>query len=114
MSSLRKLRPLFFLLTSMAVLIFFIFIVDPSGKPLVYILIPVLLFWVVVFAVFSLIGDITSLASKKLWSIGSFIGASSLTLIVLFSGVGQLSFADLLLVGLLVVVSSFYFYRTWS
>lgn len=101
-------------IASLLLLIFFFVSVDPEGKPLIYIFIPVVLLWIFLFS--SVQGILMLIFKKKsqLRSILSVTGVSTVVLLLLLSGVNQLTTADIVLSFGLVFVGSFYFYRMWS
>lgn len=102
------------LVTSFAVLVGFFFMIDPEGKPLPYIFVPVVLVWVFLFCFVQTIFSLIFNKHSRIRSIISFVGVSMVVLLLLLSGVGQLTTSDIVLSGGLVLISSFYFYRMWS
>ncbi len=102
------------LLVSLTVLILFFLLIQPEGKPLPYIFVPVLLIWVILYSVTQLMLRIMFKGESRFRSIISFMGVSSIVMLVLLSGVGQLSYSDVILALALVIISGFYFYRMWS
>jgi hypothetical protein len=101
-------------IVSLVLLIFFFVSIDPEGKPLIYIFIPVVLLWVFLFT--TLQGVLMTIFKNKsqLRSILSVAGVSTIVLLILLSGVNQLTTADVILSFGLVFIGSFYFYRMWS
>jgi hypothetical protein len=92
---------------------FFLF-VQPEGKPLIYIFLPVLLVWVFLFCLTQIIAAQVFKESSLLQSILSFTGVSMAVLLMLLSGVDQLTTVDIVLSVSLVLISTFYFYRMWN
>jgi hypothetical protein len=102
------------LIVSFGVLVSFFLFVQPEGKPLIYIFVPVVLVWVFLFCLTQIIMARFFKESSLLRSIVSFMGVSSVVLLLLLSGVDQLTSMDIILSVSLVMISSFYFYRMWS
>ena len=98
---------------SLAVLLLFITNVDPADKPLPYILVPIILFWIFVYALLNLLVLLLS-ESTKLKRIIIFATTSAIVFMLTISGVGGLSLWDITLVITLVFIMTFYFYRTWG
>lgn len=97
----------------MALTSFFLF-VQPEGKPLIYIFFPVMLMWIFLFSVVQILMTLLFKNQSTIRSIVSFIGVSTIVLLLLLSGVDQLTVNDIILTSGLVVISGFYFYRMWS
>jgi hypothetical protein len=102
------------LVLSLGALVSFFLFVQPEGKPLIYIFVPVVLVWVFLFCLTQIIMGQFFKESSLLRSILSFMGVSSVVLLLLLSGVDQLTTMDIVLSVSLVMISSFYFYRMWS
>jgi len=102
-----------FLLSLCALLFFFLFI-DPLGRSLVFIFIPVVLFWVLLFCGSQILIRYFVSGDKKAFNIMSLVGISTAVLLILLSGIGQLSGADVVITFCLCIVCSFYFYRSWE
>lgn len=95
-------------------LILLIFVsVNPEGRPLIFIFLPVLLLWAILYSGISLLLEIFVKKTTKAQSVITFVGTSLLVLLFLLSGVGQLTLRDIVLVVSLGIIGSFYFYRTW-
>lgn len=88
--------------------------IDPTNKSVVYILIPVLLVWLASFSVLQVTGLIIFKGQNALYTIFSMVVTSAGVLLMLLSGLGQLSIRDMVLTLLLTLIASFYVYRTWS
>jgi hypothetical protein len=101
-------------LSSFSALVLIFINIDPEGKPLVYIFVPVVLVWIFLFSLLQIVLSIFFKQKSLLRSIISFIGVSTVVLMLLLSGVNQLKGIDIILSAGLVIVSSFYFYRMWS
>jgi len=101
-------------LGSFILLFLVLLFIDPSHKPLMYVLIPVVLAWVGVFYAAQSVYLLFNRRNSRLFRIFNFIGTSTLILLFLLSGVGQLSPRDMVLVITLALVSGFYVNRTWS
>jgi hypothetical protein len=114
MTKKNLLKYLFVPILSLGGLVFFFVSVNPEGKPLVYIFIPVVLLWIFLFTVVQGLLMVIFKKKSQLRSILSIAGVSTVVLLMLLSGVNQLNVADIILSFSLVMVSSFYFYRMWS
>ena len=101
-------------LISFAALASVMLFVDPTNKSVVYILIPVLLVWVTSFCVLQVAGLILFKSQHALYTIFSMVITSAGVLLMLLSGLGQLTLRDMVLTVLLTAIASFYVYRTWS
>jgi len=88
--------------------------INPESKSLIYIFLPILLVWIAVFNILKLIDTILFKKNKKIHTVLIFVGTSLLVLLLLLSGIGQLTLRDVFLSSGLAVVSSFYFYRSWA
>jgi hypothetical protein len=102
-----------FILSTVLLFSFFVF-VSPEGKPLPYIFFPVVLIWIVLFSFAQIISRLLFKESSRVRTVIMFVCVSFAVLILLLSGIGQLSASDIVLASVLVIVSTFYFYRTWS
>jgi len=102
------------LVLSLGLLILFFLFVNPAGKPLVYIFLPVVLVWVFLFCLLQILTNFLFKQRSLLRSILSFMAVSTAVLLLLLSGVDQLTGVDVVLSVGLVLISSFYFYRMWS
>jgi hypothetical protein len=102
------------LVFSLVLLVLFFLYVDPEGKPLVYIFVPVLLAWVFLFCLVQILSGFIFTDRSLLRSILSFVGVSISILLLLLSGVDQLTSIDIVLSVGLVAITTFYFYRMWS
>jgi hypothetical protein len=99
---------------SLVGLVFFLINVNPEGKSLIYVFIPVVLVWLFLFNSSQMILEFVFKKKSQLRSILSVAGVSTAVLLLLLSGLNQLTTADIILSVGLVAVSSFYFYRMWS
>lgn len=95
-------------------LVFFLIAVNPEDKPLFYIFVPVVLVWIFLFMVSQIIIAIIFKEKSRIKSILSVSIVSAIVLLLLLSGLNQLTVADIILSTSLVLVASFYFYRMWS
>lgn len=102
-----------FLLSFFSLLLFFLF-VNPSDRSLVFVFIPVLLFWFLLFFVSQIGIQLLSKGSSRILQALSIISVSTVVLLILLSGIGQLSTTDVVLTACLCAVCSFYFYRSWE
>jgi len=102
-----------FIISTLSLLGFFLFI-NPEGKPLPYIFLPVVLIWVMLFSFAQIIMGLFFKESSRVRTIMVFVTVSFMVLLLLLSGIGQLTGSDIVLASVLVIVSTFYFYRTWS
>jgi predicted Na+-dependent transporter len=102
------------LLVSLVALISFFMFVQPEGKSLIFIFIPVVLSWVLLFSLAQLITAMFFKEKSTFRSIITFVSVSLIILLILLSGVDQLTITDVILASGLVLISSFYFYRMWS
>ncbi len=89
-------------------------LIDPTDKSVVYILLPVILSWVCLFSLLQVIGTIVLRGRHALYTVFSMVMASAAVLLLLLSGLGQLTIRDVVLTLLLTSIASFYIYRTWS
>lgn len=87
--------------------------VDPSGKALILIFIPVLLAWL---CIFSAVQILTRVFTKPRAILTAMNGTATtaVLLLMLLAGINQLTPTDIVLVLLFASVSGFYLYRTWS
>lgn len=99
---------------SLISLISLFLLVQPEGKSLIYIFIPVLLLWIFLFSLVSIMMILVFKTNTRLHTIATFVGVSAVVLMVLLSGVDQLTVTDVVLATGLVAVSGFYFYRMWG
>lgn len=102
------------LLISFAALTSFFLFVQPEGKSLIFIFIPVVLAWILLFSLVQLLVAMFFKEKSVFRSIISFVGVSLVILLLLLSGVDQLTITDVILASGLVLISGFYFYRMWS
>jgi hypothetical protein len=114
MNKRKQLKHFVLGLVSLAALIGFFLLIDPEGKPLVYIFIPVVLIWIILYSIVQVITIFFFNEKSTLRSILTVVGVSTIVLLLLLSGVDQLTVADILLSMSLVFITSFYFYRMWS
>lgn len=102
------------MITSLTCLVLLFLLVQPEGKPLVYIFFPVVLMWLFLYSVVQVIFGLLFKERSLMRSILAFVGVSFVVLLILLSGVDQLTVTDIVLSSGLVLVSSFYFYRMWD
>lgn len=113
MNKLINKTSLAFVISTMCLFGFFVF-VSPEGKPLPYIFLPVILTWIMLFSFAQFISKLLFKDSSRVRTVIVFVCVSFAVLILLLSGIGQLTASDIVLASVLVIVSTFYFYRTWS
>jgi len=101
-------------LLSFATLLFFFLFIDPSDRSLVFIFVPVVLFWLMLFFTAQIFIKLLAKDHRKLYNTLAIIGISTIVLLLLLSGIGQLSVADIVLTICLCAICSFYFYRSWD
>jgi hypothetical protein len=101
-------------LVSLFTLLSFFLSVNPSDRSLVFIFIPVVLFWLLLFFVSQVVIQLLSKDSSRILHVLSVIAVSTVVLLILFSGIGQLSTADVVLTTCLCAICSFYFYKSWE
>lgn len=101
------------LIGSLLLLVTVFLSVDPEGRPLIFVFVPVLLIWVALYSGAKLSIEVFFKNPSKMHSVIAFVASSFLVLLFLLSGIGQLTLRDVILVLSLGVVSGFYFYRTW-
>lgn len=89
-------------------------LVDPIGKSLVYVFVPVVLVWLALFSLLRLLMELFVDQPGKLHKVMVSVGVSFVVLLFLLSGIGQLTFVDIVLVTILSILSIFYFYRSWA
>ncbi len=95
-------------------LVLFLFTVSPRDRNIAYVFVPVVLFWISL-SFGMLFVSKKLLKTRSLFSKSLIFSMSSITvLLLLMSGIGQLSFGDILLSTSLGVIVVFYFYRTWA
>jgi hypothetical protein len=99
---------------SLVSLIAFFVQINPEGRPLIYIFVPVVFAWTFLFGVAQSVLTLLFQEKSSLRSILSIAIVSTAVLLLLLSGVDQLTVADIVLSFGLVIMSSFYFYRMWS
>lgn len=109
----EKIKLLAVFLSSSALLLLIFVLVNPEGRHLILIFLPVILLWIMLYSGAKLILEIFMKKTTKLHSVITFVITSFIILLFLLSGVGQLTLRDIVLVVTLGVVSGFYFYRTW-
>lgn len=101
-------------LLSLCLLLFFFLFIDPSNRSLVFVFIPVVLFWLLLFFLSQMLIGLFVRRNKRLFTILAIIAVSTVVLLILLSGIGQLSVVDIVLTTCLCIVCSFYFYRSWD
>lgn len=99
---------------SLSGLIVFLITVNPDDKPLFYVFVPVVLVWIFLFMVSQIIITVVFDKKSRIKSILSVSIVSTIVVLLLLSGLNQLTVADIILSTSLVLVASFYFYRMWS
>jgi Ca2+/Na+ antiporter len=72
------------------------------------------LFWLLLFCGSQILIRYFVSGDKKAFNIMSLVGISTAVLLILLSGIGQLSGADVVITFCLCIVCSFYFYRSWE
>lgn len=95
-------------------LVVFLVSTRPSENNFRLSFIPLLLFWILLYASLGLL--IRALFRHTRNSLSQMIriaGASSIVLLIMFRALGQLSIIDVVVLLALVVLGSFYFSRTW-
>jgi hypothetical protein len=113
MKKLLNRSVLAFAVSSLSLLGFFL-LVNPEGKPLPYIFLPVVLIWVMLFSFAQILIKVVFKDTSRMRTVIVFVAVSFIVLLLLLSGIGQLTVSDVVLASVLVMVSTFYFYRTWS
>ena len=91
----------------------FVLNVNPQDKPLPVLLIPVILGWIVVYGFLNILLNLLFNKNHRLNKVISFALTTGAVFLLLISGVGAITVGDLLLVVALVVIGTFYFYKTW-
>jgi hypothetical protein len=114
MNKRKQLHYFILSIISLTALVGFFLLIDPEGKPLVYIFIPVVLIWIVLYSIVQVVTLFFFNEKNTLRSILTVVGVSTIVLLLLLSGVDQLTIADIILSMSLVFVTSFYFYRMWN
>jgi hypothetical protein len=100
---------------SSTVLITILTLIDPTGRPVIYTFLPIIVTWVVLITLIQLIFLFFLTGKpKRLFMILNILAVSIGMLMFLMSGLGQLTGRDVLLSISLVVICTFYFYRSWS
>jgi hypothetical protein len=101
-------------LVSFFMLISFFLFVNPSDRSLVFIFIPVVLFWLLLFFASQIAIRLFLKDSSRILYVLSTIVVSTIVLLILLSGIGQLSTGDVVLTTCLCAICSFYFYKSWE
>jgi len=102
-----------YIISTVSLIVFFL-LIHPESKPLPYIFAPVVLVWFSLFSFLQLILRQFMKNPSRLVSILISVAVSLSILLLLLSGVGQLTVSDVVLAAGLVAVSTFYFYRSWG
>lgn len=110
----KIIEPLIVGLLSLIALALVLLYVDPTNTSIVYILMPVVLVWVGVFCMLQVFGLLFFRRRNTLFVTFSAVLTSASVLLMLLSGLGQLTVRDVVLTILLTTIASFYIYRTWS
>ena len=111
---MSKHRLLFISVSAFSVLLAFITLVNPRDKNIAYIFVPVVLFWIFITSLLLYVAN-KALKSYSIFSKSLVFSLSSVSvLLLLMSGIDQLSLGDVLLSTSLGVIVIFYFYRTWA
>lgn len=85
---------------------------NPINQSFIVILIPLFFFWIVIFSLSIIILKQLPLPGSR-QVVFPFILATSCTMLVMFSAIDTVSWADVLLIVSLTMVGTFYFNRTW-
>ena len=89
-------------------------LVNPQDKQIIYIFLPVILIWGLIYSTLMLIIHNVLKITSKLGEIIVFVVSGFVVMLLLLSGIGQLTTGDIVLTTFLATVSTFYFYRSWS
>jgi hypothetical protein len=116
MSTLRKnvIRMTVGSVTAMVLLFIFMSVVNPTGRPLYILIVPIVLAWTALYLLLRLLFVLFLRRDSKIQKVLLLAISSALILLLMLSGIGELKTIDIVLVLLLSVVSTVYFYRTWS
>lgn len=109
--SLRLMLKLF---TSLSLLVTFILLVAPKKDTPLLTIVPLLLVWFVFYYSAQLIMSALLTGLKRVRQLVAIGSSSLVTLLVMFSALGQLAFFDVILFLSLTVLAVFYIKRTWS
>ena len=101
-------------LSSMIALLGLFFFVNPQGKQIIFIFLPVLMIWVFLFSFLSLMIRVLLKNTSRLGEVIVFVISGLGVMLLLLSGIGQLTSGDIILTVFLAAVSTFYFYRSWA
>lgn len=112
----HKPRTLYALLLGMSALALstILLLVDPGGKSLIYIFIPILLSWLLLFSIGKLLLFVFYPKHHSLHTYIVLTLVSMAVLLLLLSGIGQLRVVDIVLITSLTLIIAFYFYRSWG
>lgn len=102
------------LIVACVALLMTLIFINPSEKSIIFVFIPIVLVWVMLFSVCRIYILLFVRHNAKLYTVLSFVAVSVVILLLLMSGIGQLKVVDIALVGLLACISAFYFYRSWA
>ncbi len=89
-------------------------LVNPENSSVLFIFIPIVLTWIVGVCALKTIISVTKLKNSNLWSIIVYILVSFLIVIMLLSGLGQLTAQDVIITVLLATLVTFYIHRLYS
>lgn len=102
------------MLISLSVLVIVFTSINPENKPLVYIFLPVVIGWIFLFSLLNLLIILIFREKTRLQGLLTFAVVSSSIILLLLSGIDQLTVRDVLLTAFLALTSAFYFYRSWA
>ncbi|MFT4532063.1 MAG: hypothetical protein ACI9T8_000064 [Candidatus Saccharimonadales bacterium] len=91
-----------------------ILLIDPTNKSVIYTFIPIIFSWISSIAMIQLVLLVLLPKPKRLYFILGTVGVTVSMILFLMSGLGQLTGRDILLSSSLVVLCTFYFYRSWA
>ena len=117
MNAIRKIIdmmtfPTVFVVSFVLLLSFFLF-TSPSENSFILSFMPLILVWIVAFSFIMLLKPLFGRLPKSYIKTIAVTIASVVTMLVMFSALGQLAFFDIALLLILAVVGVFYFRRSW-
>ena len=95
-------------------LVIFMISTNPSETNFMISFIPLILVWVIIFTLSVILMRLLKFISVSLTKIVAVTLASTTTLLIMFSALGDLAFFDIALILALATIGVFYFLRSWQ
>lgn len=111
--TIRKLFSFGLFPLSLTGLLVFLMSTRPTNNNFLLVLVPIGLLWLTVFSMVMFVSTVRKDIHRLRLRILAATLATCLTLLTMFSALGQLSVFDVLLLASLGVLSIFYFHRSW-